>query len=232
MSFKLTSNIVNTRLQEQKSDIVLIGEYYGMKIKTTFKNIKCSHEWQTTPNHIVRRGTGCPYCANRVSLTKEIVNERLEQNNSDMRLIGQFTRQRDKSLFKHLKCGHEWQANVQSILNGKGCPKCVIYGFSPCRQAEAYVLKFKVRDKEFIKFGISNNLRGRLYSHNKNGSYEIIMTKIYENGHDAMNWESEIKRQYGGNYVDKTYCADGFTETLSCDLTQLVVNSLLEVNTK
>ena len=67
---KLTKEIVNERIAHR--GIAMTGNYINGKTKTEFA---CSegHVWDALPNNVTN-GTGCPHCANRVLLTKEIVN--------------------------------------------------------------------------------------------------------------------------------------------------------------
>jgi len=59
-------------------------------------------------------------------LTKETVNQRLEGRG--IRLVGGYTRNSNKTLFKCLK-DHEWMATPDSIMRASGCPHCA--GNSP-----------------------------------------------------------------------------------------------------
>ena len=50
---------------------------------------------------------------------------RFEKRNGEYKVIGEYTKLRDKILIQHIKCGYEWEPRADSILNGcSGCPKC------------------------------------------------------------------------------------------------------------
>jgi hypothetical protein len=121
--------------------------------------------------------------------------------------------------------GHEWEAELNSLLrtSSHGCPECSVSGFKKDKPAHAYILIFD----DFIKYGISNRLKIRLNEHKSNGEYEIHTTRFFERGSDALEWESMIKKVFGGSFVSKYRCADGFTETLSLSRLDEVSTSLL-----
>jgi hypothetical protein len=95
-------------------------------------------------------------------------------------------------------------------LSGNGCPLCAEYGFNPSKPAWIYVLIFA----NFIKYGITNNLGQRLCKHKLNGEYTVALSKLYEDGSFALDWENYIKKTHGGKFVTKNECPDGWTETL------------------
>lgn len=42
--------------------IVDVGEYKGARKKMLFKDIRCGHKWESTPEIVARQGCGCPRC--------------------------------------------------------------------------------------------------------------------------------------------------------------------------
>jgi hypothetical protein len=162
----------------------------------------------------VMAGKGCPHCAGNARLSKEIVNQKLSQRGISM--IGEYYNARTPSLFRCVR-GHEWKTNPDNILNKSGCPRCSTYGFNPGKPAYIYLLDYV----DFIKYGITNDLETRLSTHRfKNGEFVVLSTKLYENGNDAVNWEKQIKKIFGGRFVTKEKCPDGYTETLSPTLVE------------
>ena len=117
MVAKLTKEVVNQRLDSR--GIRLIGEYTTTRIKALFQ---CSenHQWLATPGSVIR-GQGCPYCANRPPLSKEIVNERLADRG--IVLVGDYVNIGAKALFRCSE-GHEWSTLPGSVMKGVGCPYC------------------------------------------------------------------------------------------------------------
>ena len=119
-----TKEEVNKRLEDR--GVELIGDYIDSKTKTTFR-CKQGHEWEARPAHILGgHKNGCPYCAGRAKLSKEIVNQRLADRG--IKLIGDYVNTSTRSTFR-CKHGHEWDAVADHVIRGSGCPEC--YGNIP-----------------------------------------------------------------------------------------------------
>jgi hypothetical protein len=209
MGTKRTKEDINEQLRLADRQIQLIGEYLGHQKKTLFKHLVCGNEWLTTSN-IILSGKGCPNC-HWQAITKDKVNDRISHREIEM--IGEYTTTHEKSLFRHLVCGNEWLALPSNILRGVGCPSCADFGFNPSKPGTLYVFK---RD-DYIKYGITNNLNRRLSEHKRHGELKVVFTKSDNDGNIILRTEQKIKNTFGGNFVDKTKCPKGFTETLSAD---------------
>lgn len=214
---QLSKESINQTLKDK--NIELVGEYLGARLVTQFK---CSenHQWVASPSNVLHK-SGCPYCSGRARLSKEIINERIKDRK--LELVGDFSTTTQETLFKCLICKHEWNATPGNIMVGKGCRHCADYGFNTSKSATGYVLVFE----NFIKYGISNNISARLYRHRlKNGTHTVHTTKEFPTGSDALYWEESIKNSFGGNYVGREICPDGFTETLPLSLLQKISATL------
>jgi len=202
---RLTKEDIQERIKDR--GIKLISDYIDTRQLSLFKCAN-NHEWKVGASRVLE-GSGCPDCAaiNR-RLTKEDIQERIKDRGIE--IIGEYIKTESKTLFRCIN-NHQWETLAHHILVGKGCPMCAVNGFKPNIPAYSYLLDFG----HFIKFGISNRLKARLSSHTTyNGKFTVIKTKLFENGQDALNWENEIKKKYGGWYVTKNICPQGFTETL------------------
>jgi hypothetical protein len=216
MGRKLTKEIVNERIKDR--GIELIGEYITNKKPVLFRCPK-NHTWMTRPDDVLR-GHGCPKCNNNFPLTKEIVNERIKDRGIE--LIGELVTTDIHSVFRCAN-GHTWKPTPNSVLKGSGCPLCnEAGGFKTDKAGHGYLLNFG----HFIKFGISNMLKDRFQSLTRNnGKFIVIKTKLFENGQDALDWENGIKKKYGGWYISKGICPDGYTETLPMCFTETLIES-------
>jgi Zn finger protein HypA/HybF involved in hydrogenase expression len=219
---RLSKDIVNKRLSGK--GITLIGDYLGALTKTEFQ-CNCGHIWSAIPNNVMS-DNNCPKCATKIFADKrrhsrEFVNDYLISNNSDIRQVGEYITAKIKTDFQ-CKCGHIWAAMPHHIMAGKGCPKCSKYGFQIDKPGWIYILKFD----NFIKYGIANNIEGRLNKHSKNGSYIIALSKLYEDGRIAQKWERNIKIIFGGRFVSKEIMPDGWTETLPLDKLPLLLDTI------
>jgi len=111
------------------------------------------------------------------------------------------------------------------VNSGSGCPHCADYtngGFKPSLPAWEYVF---IRE-DYLKFGITNNLTGRLNDHRRGGEIVLVHEKYHENGQLALDWERHIKQTHGGRYVTKEQCPDGYTETLPIALLESIIWSI------
>jgi len=214
--YPLSISDINSRLSDR--NIKIIGHYINANKKTEFQ-CKYDHIWNAKPGNVLN-GQGCPHCSNKVPLTREQVIDRLRER--EIELIGKYLRTNKKTKLK-CKNNHEWESTVTNIFNGNGCPSCMKCGFDPNKSAHGYILKFE----SFIKYGITNDLNRRLREHSRNnGNFLLHKTILFENGFDAVKWENIIKNKFGGKYVDKALCPDGWTETLAINY----LNILEQIN--
>lgn len=117
-------------LKSQRDDVVIIGPYVKALQKARFKFLKCGHEWDITPAHILS-GRGCPQCAHSrrgatQRLTIEVFTERLHRIDPNL-VVGKSTKYiNNRTLMPlHCKvCGHEYKISLHDVLNHHGCPNC------------------------------------------------------------------------------------------------------------
>lgn len=50
------------KLKSRRDDVIIVGPYVKALEKARFRFLKCGHEWDVTPAHILN-GRGCPLCA-------------------------------------------------------------------------------------------------------------------------------------------------------------------------
>jgi hypothetical protein len=114
---RLNISTINERLINR--GIKLVGEYKTANTKSSFE---CSngHSWKATAGSVMK-GNGCPHCSNRLPLTKEIVNKRLEHR--AIELIGEYVQSNQIAEFK-CEYGHVWKTTPGGVLRGSGCPTC------------------------------------------------------------------------------------------------------------
>lgn len=214
----LSKEIINERLTFSKREILLFGEYSNNKTKTEFGCLH-GHRWLSRPDAILN-GNGCPECSRiKSSWSKEEFLQSI--SGRGIELIGEFINYTTKTTFRCV-CGNIWDTRPKNIADGCGCRGCSSSGFNVTKPAWIYILKFA----NFIKYGISNNLPRRLKAHRKNGKYEIILSRLYNSGNIPFKWEENIKQIFGGRYVTKEQCPDGWTETLSIDKLQSILETI------
>ena len=131
---------------ENAENIEILGEYKGSKIKIKCKCKIDGYEWGITPNNLLNNH-GCPKCAGMYKTTEEFINE-LKKINDNIEVIGEYI-----SSSKKIKCrckidGYEWEARPNSLLSGRGCPKCY---YSTYKTTEEFVNEIKKNWKKYFK---------------------------------------------------------------------------------
>lgn len=188
---KITKDIVNERLSSR--NIELIGDYTNRRMKSLFKCSE-SHVWEAVVGSVIYGG-GCPYCSNKVPLTKDIVNTRVSARN--IKLIGDYINNSSKTLFRCDE-GHEWNASPHHIMEGSGCPSCAKHGFKSDKPGTIYVLHYK--SLNCIKYGISNNFDQRFTRLSYQGDCDLLHKIDFPIGKTAQDIERRIKKELGGEF--------------------------------
>ena len=94
---------------------------------------KNGHEWKTSIAKRIKRGQGCPYCSgHRVkegfndlsTLYPSIAAEWHPRKNGKLSPQDIVYGSSKRVWWKCKKCGHEWQAGVNTRANGHGYPVC------------------------------------------------------------------------------------------------------------
>lgn len=117
-------------LQSQRDDVVLIGRYVKALEKAKFRCLKCGHEWNVTPAHILS-GRGCPACAlsrrgASQRLTMELFLERLHEIDPNLvvRKGVEYRNNRTRMPLRFKACGYEYEITPHDVLHSRGCPNC------------------------------------------------------------------------------------------------------------
>lgn len=127
----LTTEEFKEKLHQINPNIEVLGTYINDSTKIKCKCKKDEHEWEATPNHLLK-GHGCPKCgAKRVSQLlvithEEFINRFHKQNTHahDIEILGTYINSATKILCKCAIDGYEWEAIPRNLLRGSGCPKC------------------------------------------------------------------------------------------------------------
>lgn len=150
-------------LHQINPDIEILGTYVNDRTKIKCKCKVCGHEWESTPNRLLK-GHGCPICGRKtvgekLAKTHEQFIQALYKINENIEILGTYANARTKIKCKCKICGYEWEVVPSSLLRGIGCPKCAG--------------NLQKTHEEFIKelAQINNNIEVL-------GTYETANTKI------------------------------------------------------
>lgn len=117
-------------LKSRRDDVIIVGPYVKALEKTRFRFLKCGHEWDVTPAHILN-GRGCPLCAHSrrgasQRLTMERFLKRLHKidRNLVVREGGKYVNYTTPIPLRCNACKYEYEVKPSDVLHGGGCPNC------------------------------------------------------------------------------------------------------------
>lgn len=116
-------DVFKDKMKIVNSNIEIIGEYITNKTKILCKCKLDGHEWESTPNNLLR-GHGCPMCTKCIKRTQAKYENDVNNINKNIIVLGEYKNIETPILHKCKKDGHEWMARPNDILRGKGCPVC------------------------------------------------------------------------------------------------------------
>lgn len=214
-------------LKVNKPTIQLVGDYKNSHTKTTF-GCQCGNEWDATPSSVKFR-SGCPKCSREAFGKKrrcsaEDIRQWLVDDGRGIKLLTEYVNDISMSTFKCPNPDHSpWTTTMNSVKRGSGCPSCAQHGFNVKKPAWRYILFFENAARPFIKVGITNDLKRRLSNHRKNGEFTLVWSHLDDVGLTSLDWENSIKRSFGGSFVSRNECPDGFTETYHPQLCETIL---------
>lgn len=111
--------------QEVKNEYTVLSEYKGQDIKFLIRHNHCGTEYMTSYKNF-RRGRRCSKCKNDKRRKPQcIFEEEVETlGNGEYKLISEYHNNKEKTWFRHLKCGHEFSSSPSNFIGGNRCPKC------------------------------------------------------------------------------------------------------------
>ena len=107
--------------------IDVLEEYYANDIPILVRCKKCGYEWKTKPINLLRNKL-CLKCAieSKKKSNIQFILDLKERGILESILpLEEYKGCKEKILFKCLKCGKEWMATPDNILQYKGCPNCL-----------------------------------------------------------------------------------------------------------
>ena len=150
------------RIKKEKPFIKMIGEYINQHTETYFMCLNCGEIFMCQPKDVIRyEYGGCKICSQKARVkTKTQSQEKIETRMKDkgitnIKLLSQYTKMKDKHDFECLDCGCIWSTSMDKILNkGTGCPDCArIYKTKHKTTEEEFLEKFSKLNKPYIMIG-------------------------------------------------------------------------------
>jgi len=113
-----------------------------------FKYRTCGHAWTAGVYSVISAKTGCKKCARkrateRAKLSLQQVERRLKSKGASR--IGQFEATGTPMLVQFNACGHRMRMTLNSVVIGKGCPKCNRHVKVSQSEYKDFAKKFKGR---------------------------------------------------------------------------------------
>jgi len=104
-------------------NIKLLSDYSGNQVRIKCKCNIDGYEWSIYPTHLLS-GVGCAKCAGVATKTTQEFKDELFIINPNIGVIGEYCGNKRGITCKCLIDGHIWNPSPNSLLSGRGCPKC------------------------------------------------------------------------------------------------------------
>lgn len=159
--------------------------------------------------------------ANKLKTTEQFKLEVYTLVQNEYSVLDNYINRHAKIKFQHNLCGHVYTATPGTFLRGSRCPKCVISGFNPSKEAILYFLKVQVNDTVAYKIGITNLSVTDRYSLTEMSCITILAEYKYIIGADAYDKEQEILKEFSEfKYLGPKLLNNGNTELFIKDITK------------
>ena len=178
------------------------------------------HEWNADVASRALGDRGCPICAgqtiivgfNDLGTTHPELAAQAVGWNPETVIAGT-----KKRLRWRCELGHEWNAQVKSRVEGRGCPSCSKTGFDPNLDGWLYFLEHD--EWQMFQIGITNYPENRLAQHERTG-WTVLGIRGAMDGSLTRNLETAILRalrRRGAVFANKAdgQKFDGWTESWS-----------------
>ena len=194
--------------------------YVSAKTNVTILCLMHGEFEQNANNHI--QGNGCPLCAiltikkSQENFISQITNIHGNKFNYDKVI---YTGIKNKIIIICPIHG-EFIQTAENHLVGSGCPSCAKNGFQPSKPAYLYYLKITTDTNQILyKLGITNRTVNERFNLTDLAKIEIVKQKLYDNGQDALDWETKLKRMYKKyQYKGPDILSSGNTELFTEDI--------------
>jgi len=205
MSRIITTEIFKKQIIDKFEGIyTILGEYKNKITPIKIKCNRCNNIYEITPSSLLYKNNGtCKYCAARKN-TKQFKKEIYDLVGDEYTVLGEYTKNKNKILMKHNKCGHEYETTPINFLGlssrkGRRCPYC----------ANRYQTTEDFKNRIHVLVGDEYTVLGEyqtadtkiLMKHNKCGhKYEVRAGLFLYNKRRCPNC---CPTRYGSSYKEK-----------------------------
>jgi len=142
----------------------LVGNEYSVLEEFTHSNNKilirhnvCGNEYRVLPYNLLK-GCKCPNCnSNSKKTDKQFKQEVYTLTKDEYIALGKYVDAKTKILFKHAKCGYEYNVSPNHFCTGSRCPQCVAEEIKQFNITINGELKEKYKDMFEILTPYTNN---------------------------------------------------------------------------
>lgn len=103
-------------------NVEVLGKIIDVNTKVLCRCKVCNNEWMGRPAEL-KRGAGCPKCADR-RLTHEEQVAAIAKVNPNIKVLEKIVKDKTKVSCRCRVCGYKWSAAPCNLKCGRGCPKC------------------------------------------------------------------------------------------------------------
>lgn len=222
----LTNEIIDQRLVDNNRLIKRIEDCIDGQTKINWQCLiyNCNYIWVATPSHVLI-STGCPKCSRRLRLTDDMIDQKLLENNRQIKRLGNCINARTNTDWQCLICNYSWLSTPDSILNKKtGCPKCKLYRnekimvnlfqeFSYDFIAEFSLSKIKPISRQF-KFDLYSNKYRLAIEYDGRQHFEVVKYSKKMSDEQAL---AELKERQINDEYKNNFCKENNIKLIRID---------------
>lgn len=195
------------------------------KNTNTHVNITCNvclYSWSSPYTNIVHNKSGCASCAGIARVSEDGAITRIDlicRNKSYIfdGFVNGWSNIKTKVNLRCAMCDHEWVSSYTSLVHAnRGCPCCSKHGYDPSSVGFFYIYKWTLRDRSFLKYGITSDPSRRLKQQMKYTAFapSLVLLYRFEDGSVPLEIERIVDRLGLEPASNKEEFADGYTETI------------------
>lgn len=222
---KWTVQTLQDFLDFNKKNLVITSqenEYKNKNSKLSLTCETCNYQWKCSPSSFLKNG--CPNCANTLPLTLEIIQNRLDSTNRDIKVSGEYKNTLLNIDCQCTVCGGTWKCSTSNLLAGRNCLDCnpaVGGGFDYSKPGSLYYLRVSVEDKTYWKIGITNRSVKERFKGDLN-KITILYFHTFDLGSQAALCEKNILNMFKAYKAENVNALKtGNTELFTKDVLQM-----------